>query len=193
MIILINLSTWLHIPNIVWSLNSMSWELAGNQLGDKIPFSFGKFKQLEYLDQTQLVFLDLSYNSFQGHLPFSLGKLEQLSHLLLSTNNFTCQILNEFSIPHPTHWVGTLCNNLDGHALFLLGNLEQLSLLDLSNNNYTGDILIVFRNLTRPDMLSLLFTNFTGKISVDFVNTTHFVGPLIKHVWWSDFILTWKP
>jgi hypothetical protein len=75
----------------------MSWELAGNQLGDKIPFSFGKFKQLEYLDQTQLVFLDLSYNSFQGHLPFSLGKLEQLSHLLLSTNNFTCQILNEFS------------------------------------------------------------------------------------------------
>jgi hypothetical protein len=49
------------------------------------------------LDQTQLVFLDLSYNSFQGHLPFSLGKLEQLSHLLLSTSNFTSQILNEFS------------------------------------------------------------------------------------------------
>jgi hypothetical protein len=112
LIILINLSTWLHIPNIVWSLNSMSWELAGNQLGDKIPFSFGKFKQLEYLDQTQLVFLDLSYNSFQGHLPFSLEKLEQLSHLLLSTNNFTCQILNEFSIPHSTHWVGSLKQQL---------------------------------------------------------------------------------
>jgi hypothetical protein len=50
--------------------------------------------------------------------------------------------------------------------------LTQLIELGLSNNNYTGDIPIVFRNLTRPDMLSFLFTNFTGKISVHFANLT---------------------
>ncbi|KAJ6886626.1 LOW QUALITY PROTEIN: receptor-like protein Cf-9 [Populus alba x Populus x berolinensis] len=121
--------------------------LRGNQLGGQIPFSFGKLKQLEYLD--------LGYNNFIGPIPD--GLLLQNNLLYGQISPFLCNSLQYIDFSHNRLYgqippsVFKTCEHL--RALMLSSNdkltgnispviceLKSLEILDLSNNGFSGFI-----------------------------------------------------
>ncbi|XP_073268362.1 receptor-like protein 49 [Populus alba] len=94
-----------------------------SQLVGQIPFSFGKLKQLEYLD--------LGYNNFIGPIPDVFINQTQLAWLDLSG-----KILNAFFNLAQLTSLDLTNNRFDGQIPDSFSNLTQLTLLDLSNNSH---------------------------------------------------------
>ncbi|KAM5554387.1 hypothetical protein ABKV19_022661 [Rosa sericea] len=93
-----------------------------------VPFSLGNLRDL--------IYLDLSYNKFNGQIPTStLGNLTQLTYLSLSNNYFHGSVPQSlFNLMNLQNlYLGY--NNLSGVVEFhMFLNLQKLTILDLSYN-----------------------------------------------------------
>nr|GMD13720.1 receptor-like protein EIX2 [Ipomoea batatas] len=145
----------------------------------------------------KLVFMDLSFNNFQGSIPICLGNLTSLTSLDLCDNSFTGSIpnflgnltslislnlrYNSFtdSIPNTIGNLTSLTylslsvNRFTGSIPICLGNLTSLTSLDLSDNSFTSSIPNFLKNLTSLTFLSLSYNSFTGSIP-------HTIGSLCR-------------
>ncbi|KAM5554383.1 receptor-like protein 6 [Rosa sericea] len=124
-----------------------------------VPLSLGNLRDL--------IYLDLSYNKFNGQIPTAtLGNLRDLIHLDLSDNEFNGQI--------PTATLGNLRdlihlalshNEFNGQIpTASLGNLTQLTYLSLSNNHFHGSVPQSLFTLMNLQKLFLDHNNFSGTV-----------------------------
>ncbi|XLT64550.1 hypothetical protein HN873_020989 [Arachis hypogaea] len=122
-----------HVPKLNCSTSLSFLDLSSCQFPEsKIPDSFSNL--------TQLTFLDLSENVFNGSIPSWLSNLQHLTYLDLSENAFT------------------------GSFPSFLSNLHHLVYLDLSQNTLSGQIPNVFDRLTNLQSLCLSYNNFQRKL-----------------------------
>ncbi|XP_015972960.3 receptor like protein 27-like [Arachis duranensis] len=122
-----------HVPKLNCSTSLSFLDLSSCQFpGSQIPDSFSNL--------TQLTFLDLSGNGFNGSIPSLLSNLQHLTHLDLSVNAFT------------------------GSFPSFLSNLHHLVYLGLSRNTLSGQIPNVFDRLTNLQSLRLSYNNFQRKL-----------------------------
>ncbi|KAJ6886613.1 LOW QUALITY PROTEIN: receptor-like protein Cf-9 [Populus alba x Populus x berolinensis] len=155
-----------------------SLKLFSNNFSGKIPYGF--------FNLTQLTYLDLSNNKFDGQISSSLGNLKKLDSLKLSSNNFSDKIsYGFFNLTQLTyldlsnnknlkklHSLKLSSNNFSDKIPYDFFNLTQLIYLDLSNNKFDGQISSSLRNLKKLVFLILSFNIFSGKIPDGFFNLT---------------------
>ncbi|KAK4559575.1 hypothetical protein RGQ29_008698 [Quercus rubra] len=87
-----------------------------------------------------LVFLDLSYNQFQGPIPVHLQNLTSLRHLDLSDNTFNSSIPNWFYTFCHLDFLSLRFNSLQGTISSSIGNLTFAISIDLSYNELNGKV-----------------------------------------------------
>lgn len=97
---------------------------------------------------TNLISLQLQYNSFTGKIPPELGLLTKLNYLFLLNNKLSGLIPTE------------------------IGNLENLIMLSLSTNQLSGSIPPTIWNLKNPELLQLFANNLNGTIPPEIGNMT---------------------
>ncbi|CAN8270814.1 unnamed protein product [Cochlearia groenlandica] len=144
---------------------------------------------------SQLSYMNISYNSFQGNLPFSLDNMTDIAYLDLSHNNFEGEIpkglfKNCYSMEH----LRLSHNKLSGEIFpekevvffslleMLMDNnqftgkigqglrLKSLSVLDISNNNLSGVIPSWIDELSSLSALMLSNNSLEGKIPSSLFN-----------------------
>ncbi|XP_019184853.1 PREDICTED: receptor-like protein 12 [Ipomoea nil] len=139
---------------------------------------------------SQLVFLDLSWNLFEGFIPAGIGRLTKLELLNLGVNYFTGIIPSQISqLQHLTslslnkniftegRFPEELFSNMTKLQTFSCGwnlfhgpfptsliKLSKLKLLDLSENYFYGSIPPTIENLTLLEEFSVLGTLLQGNI-----------------------------
>ncbi|RYR00667.1 hypothetical protein Ahy_B07g088800 [Arachis hypogaea] len=133
-----------HVPKLNCSTSLSFLDLSSCQsLGSQIPDSFSNL--------TQLTFLDLSDNGFNGSIPSLLSNLQHLTYLDLSFNAFTGSFPSFLSNLHHLVYLDLSLNTLSGKLPSSLFALTQLSSLDCSNNEIEGPLpdKVAFLNLTQ--------------------------------------------
>ncbi|KAL2322146.1 hypothetical protein Fmac_026525 [Flemingia macrophylla] len=137
--------------------NMQGLELAGNNLGGKLPHNIGDLP-------TSLLQLHLEDNLIYGSISPNIANLVNLTLL-----NFSSNLLNG-SIPPSLSQMGRLeriylsNNSLSGEIPSTLGNIQHLGLLDLSKNKLSGSIPDTFANLTQLRRLILYDNQLSGTI-----------------------------
>ncbi|XP_061347534.1 putative leucine-rich repeat receptor-like serine/threonine-protein kinase At2g24130 [Gastrolobium bilobum] len=132
-------------------------ELAGNNLGGKLPHIIGNLP-------TSLQQLHLEENLIYGSIPQHISNLVNLTFLKLSSN------LINGSIPPGLCQMGRLeriylsNNSLHGEIPSTLGDIQHLGLLDLSRNKLSGSIPDSFANLPQLRRLLLYDNQLSGTI-----------------------------
>ncbi|KAJ1439951.1 Serine/threonine-protein kinase, active site [Sesbania bispinosa] len=132
-------------------------ELAGNNLGGKLPHTIGDLP-------TSLLQLHLDDNLIYGSIPPNIGNLFNLTLL-----NFSSNLLNG-SIPPSLCQMSRLeriylsNNSLSGEIPSTLGGIKHLGLLDLSRNKLSGLIPDSFANLSQLRKLLLYDNQLSGTI-----------------------------
>ncbi|KAK7327775.1 hypothetical protein VNO77_21866 [Canavalia gladiata] len=137
--------------------NMQELELAGNNLGGKLPHNIGDLP-------TSLLQLHLEDNLIYGSIPPTIANLVNLTLL-----NFSSNLLNG-SIPPSLCQMKRLeriylsNNSLFGEIPSILGGIQHLGLLDLSRNKLSGSIPDTFANLTQLRRLLLYDNHLSGAI-----------------------------
>ncbi|KAL6614963.1 hypothetical protein ACP70R_037233 [Stipagrostis hirtigluma subsp. patula] len=127
-----------------------------NSLSGPLPSSMGMLHNLQYLSLstnnlggdirlignfTQLVYLYIENNFFNGSIPITLGNLESLVEFNLSRNNFTGRIPSELlNVPSLAHLVDFSYNLLEGPIPPEIGNLKSVSFFYADSNQLSGEI-----------------------------------------------------
>ncbi|KAH9667088.1 Receptor-like protein 15 [Citrus sinensis] len=130
----------LQLPNS--KRNLLHLVISNNSFISKLPENFG-------LILPELVYLDMSQNSFEGSIPPSMGYMERLLFLDLSSNNFSRDL--------PKH--------------FLTGCVS-LEFMNLSHNYFDGQIFPKYMNLAKLVFLFLNDNQFTGRLEVGLLNAS---------------------
>ncbi|XP_059642876.1 putative leucine-rich repeat receptor-like serine/threonine-protein kinase At2g24130 [Cornus florida] len=130
-------------------------ELAGMDLGGKLPSSIGQLAELEYLY--------LQENKIFGSIPSNLANLTNLV-LLNLTSNLLNGISAEISGLPFLEQLFLSHNKFTGTIPVALGQLPHLGLLDLSNNTFSGEIPEFLGNLTKINFLFLNNNLLSGVI-----------------------------
>ncbi|XP_016167630.1 receptor-like protein 12 [Arachis ipaensis] len=157
-----------HVPKLNCSTSLSFLDLSSCQsLGSQIPDSFSNLTQLTFLDLSDngfngsipsllsnlqhLTYLDLSFNAFTGSFPSFLSNLHHLVYLDLSLNTLSGQIPNVFDRLTNLQSLGLSNNNFQRKLPSSLFALTQLSSLDCSNNEIEGPLpdKVAFLNLTQ--------------------------------------------
>ncbi|KAL1347597.1 hypothetical protein AAHE18_07G017600 [Arachis hypogaea] len=146
-----------HVPKLNCSTSLSFLDISWCQFpGSQIPDSFSNL--------TQLTFLDLSQNGFNGSIPSLLSNFQHLTHLDLSHNAFTGSFPSLLSnLQHLTHLDLSL-NAFTGSFPSFLSNLHHLVYLDLSWNKFSGQIPNVFDRHTKLQTLFLHDNTLEGKL-----------------------------
>nr|KYP59535.1 putative LRR receptor-like serine/threonine-protein kinase At3g47570 family [Cajanus cajan] len=137
--------------------NMQALELAGNNLGGKLPHNIGDLP-------SSLLQLHLEDNLIHGSISPSIANLVNLTLL-----NFSSNLLNG-SIPPSLSQMGRLeriylsNNSLSGEIPSTLGDIQHMGLLDLSRNKLSGSIPDTFANLTQLRRLLLYDNQLSGNI-----------------------------
>ncbi|CAL9158986.1 unnamed protein product [Musa hybrid cultivar] len=158
-------------------------ELAGNNLGGKLPASLGNLSvNLSEIDLrgnhiqgmipseisklSMLNWLDLSNNLLSGTIPLEVVLLPNLERLWLSNNSLSGEIP---SPPHALNNIGLLDlskNKLSGPIPTALANLTQLRRLILNENLLSGSIPSSLGS-TKLELLDLSYNRFTGTVPAE--------------------------
>uniref|UniRef100_A0A2N9GSZ0 Leucine-rich repeat-containing N-terminal plant-type domain-containing protein n=1 Tax=Fagus sylvatica TaxID=28930 RepID=A0A2N9GSZ0_FAGSY len=124
-----------------------------------------------------LVFLDLSYNGFQGPIPV-LQNMTSLRHLDLSGNYFNHSIPNWLYSFSRLEFLSLRQNNLQGTISSAIANLTSAITIDFSLNEFSGKIHGCWTKWQNLRALNLGNNNFTGNIpasmgSLTFLKSLH--------------------
>lgn len=113
---------------------------------------------------TNLVYVDISYNTIVGNIPNGFGSSEQLEQVYLQHNMFTGLLPD--SLGNCSNMISMdLSNNAISSTIpTAYGKLYQLTFLNLSNNNLVGRIPLEFANLTSLTSLQLSSNNLSGSL-----------------------------
>lgn len=123
--------------NMVGEVPSWLWRLTMVALSNNSFNSFGESS--EGLDETQVQWLDLSSNSFQGPFPHWICKLRSLEILIMSDNRFNGSIppcLSSFMVSLTDLILRN--NSLSGPLPDIFVNATKLLSLDVSRNKLDG-------------------------------------------------------
>ncbi|XP_074282111.1 receptor-like protein EIX2 [Silene latifolia] len=154
-------------------------------------------------NQTQIVYLDLSYTNISGELPGWLWNLSSIQELHLSGNQLTGSLPQHVACDGlygcSFKWLDLHNNLLTGTIPKWLGNLEDVAVIDLSSNQLTGAIfdgnnassLFNIRNsLTVLDLSDNMLSGEIqfGKVQLDThlgilsLRRNHFNGPIPSQI-----------
>ncbi|ESR40676.1 Receptor-like protein 15 [Citrus sinensis] len=139
----------LQLPNS--KRNLLHLVISNNSFISKLPENFG-------LILPELVYLDMSQNSFEGSIPPSMGYMERLLFLDLSSNNFSRDL--------PKHFLtGYVSNNmLSGQLPRWIGKFSNLDVLLMSRNSFEGDVSVQLSNLEVARILDISENKLYGPL-----------------------------
>ena len=144
------------IPSLSMAKKLTQINISHNNLTGQINFTHWK-------DLTNVVNLDLRFNSLNGSIPVSLFSLPSLQNLQLSNNQFS-GLLNESS-NSSSSVLDTLdlsSNKLKGPIPMSVFELQGLKFLSLSSNNFDGSLqLNEIQQLTNLSNLDLSYNNLS--------------------------------
>lgn len=144
------------IPSSISNLRSLSEiDLSNCLFTGSLPSTFASLTELTYVDLSynfftgslsstlfrgfsNLVYLNLGFNSFSGGIPPSVFRLPSLLEVRLSNNRFT-GVLEEFPVVNLSNVVtiDLSSNQLEGHVPDSFFQLDSLEYLDLSKNLFS--------------------------------------------------------
>ncbi|XP_065867845.1 receptor-like protein EIX2 [Euphorbia lathyris] len=127
-------------PLPAWS-NIRRLYLWGNSFSGPIPSNIDEI-------MPKLRDLDISENHLTGGIPPSILKLRYLNTLVLSFNNFSGQLPQNWSQLQNLQVLDVSNNNLSGTIPSSIGFLHSLQLLSMSKNRFTGEIPTTLQNCT---------------------------------------------
>lgn len=128
----------------------------------------------------KLVYLNASFNDFEGNLSKSFAALKELSLLVLRNNRLSGNISEDlFSLPG-LRMLDLTANAFDGDLPLKLSNARQLMLLLLGSNAFTGSIPEEWGTLQNLQLLKLENNQIHGEIPGWIWSTTS--NPLITPV-----------
>ncbi|XP_074280845.1 putative leucine-rich repeat receptor-like serine/threonine-protein kinase At2g24130 [Silene latifolia] len=137
--------------------NLQELEIAGNNLGGKLPPIIGKLS-------TNLVQLHLDDNLLYGPIPPQISHLVNLTLLNLSSNLINGSIPLELCRIKTLERLYLANNSLSGVIPSSFGEIPHLGLLDLSDNKLSGSIPDSFANLPQLRRLLLNSNQLSGQI-----------------------------
>ncbi|KDP38712.1 hypothetical protein JCGZ_04065 [Jatropha curcas] len=144
------------LTSLVNSSNLTELELAGNNLGGRIPPIIGNL--------SALVQIHLDENLLFGAIPPQISNLVNLTLLNLSSNLLNGTIPREICRLGKLERVYLSNNSLFGEIPSALGNISHLGLLDLSKNELSGSIPDSFANLSQLRRLFLYENHLSGTL-----------------------------
>ncbi|OAY46833.1 putative leucine-rich repeat receptor-like serine/threonine-protein kinase At2g24130 [Manihot esculenta] len=145
------------LASLVNSSNFEELELAGNNLGGRIPPIVGDLP-------AKLVQVHLDENLLYGSIPPHISNLVNLTLLNLSSNLLNGSIPPELCRMGRLERVYLSNNSLSGEIPAALGGISHLGLLDLSRNKLSGPIPDSFANLSQLRRLMLYENQLSGTI-----------------------------
>jgi hypothetical protein len=113
---------------------------------------------------TNLLRLDIFYNSITGDVPKELENLSNLEWLIISCTNLAGSIPKEIGNLTKLQYLNLWGNKLTGEIPAELGYLTELEKLSLENNQLTGEIPQSLGNLNKLHHLDLTFNSLSGTI-----------------------------
>ncbi|KAJ4957756.1 hypothetical protein NE237_024867 [Protea cynaroides] len=140
----------------VWS-NVTDLYLSNNSFSGPIPSNISRMT-------SRLKGLDLSSNFLNGSIPPSIGKLQDLNWLVLSNNQLSGKLPQDWRSPELLYVLDLSNNNFSGKIPTSMGSLTSLGYLVLSNNSLYGEIPSSLRNCTSLRSLDLGNNRFSGNI-----------------------------
>lgn len=139
------------------SSNFQELELAGNNLGGKLPHIIGNLP-------TRLQKLHLQENLIHGSIPPHIANLVNLTFLKLSSNRINGSIPPKLCKIVSLERIYLSNNSLSGEIPSTLGDIQHLGLVDLSRNKLSGSIPDSFANLSQLRRLLLYENHLSGTI-----------------------------
>ncbi|XP_030458800.2 receptor kinase-like protein Xa21 [Syzygium oleosum] len=145
------------IPICIGNLSSLQkFLLSSNNMTSVIPISLWSLEEL--------IFLNLSLNSFSGGLPLEIGKMRTIESIDLSWNRLTGAIPSSVQELESLASLNLSMNSFQGSIPQSIGNLKGLDFLDLSYNELSGAIPESMEGLTYMQNLNLSFNKLSGEI-----------------------------
>ncbi|KAK6144093.1 hypothetical protein DH2020_020913 [Rehmannia glutinosa] len=155
------------------NLNNNITSLAILDLSGNFFQSFGVFQL------SNLIFLDLNFNFFEGPIPSITNISCKLQHIDLSNNLFNSTIPEWLYFCKGLEFVSLGLNHLQGTISKSIANMTSLKTLDLSRNELSGKIPREITNLCKMQSLDLHQNNLAGEISDSLGNMSDcFLGAL---------------
>jgi len=114
-------------------LKLTTFALGNNRIEGRLPRTL-----LLRFNPTELRFLELNDNSFNGKIPTEIGNFSNLLELKLQYNKFTGIVPSEFGQLSQLQRLHLGRNALSGPLPSELGNLSQLRIAEFHNNRLTG-------------------------------------------------------
>ncbi|XP_058082072.1 MDIS1-interacting receptor like kinase 2-like [Magnolia sinica] len=124
----------------------------------------GKLDNLSFPSFSNLLHLNLSFNTLTGTIPAHIGTLHKLTSFDLSANKISGPIPLEIGNLVNLNKLALSTNHLDGSIPSTLGNLTKLSILYLYKNQISGSIPSQIGNLQALVDFSLYSNNLSGPI-----------------------------
>ncbi|KAK6144070.1 hypothetical protein DH2020_020890 [Rehmannia glutinosa] len=159
------------------NLNNNITSLAILDLSGNFFQSFGVLRWIFQL--SNLIFLDLNFNFFEGPIPSITNTSCKLQHIDLSNNLFNSTIPEWLYFCKGLEFVSLGLNHLQGTISKSIANMTSLKTLDLSRNELSGKIPREITNLCKMQSLDLHQNNLAGEISDSLGNMSDcFLGAL---------------
>ncbi|KAL8043567.1 hypothetical protein ABFS82_09G130400 [Erythranthe guttata] len=118
----------------------------------------------DFVEKSNLLFVDLSNNSLSGSIPSSLRNLAKVTSIDLSLNNLTGNIPTEIGNLLDLEHLNLSHNSLEGVLPLELSSCRKLSRFDASYNVLNGTIPSNLRNLVELSSLDLSKNRIGGSI-----------------------------
>ncbi|KAF8035471.1 hypothetical protein BT93_C1486 [Corymbia citriodora subsp. variegata] len=145
------------IPNCIENLSSLQkLFISSNNMTSAIPNCLWSLQDL--------IFLNLSLNSFNGGLPLEIGKMRALENIDLSWNKLTGAITSSILELESLTSLNLSRNSFQGSIPQSIGNLKGLDFLDLSYNDLSGVIPKSMEGITYLQNLNLSFNKLSREI-----------------------------
>ncbi|KAF8029045.1 hypothetical protein BT93_E1652 [Corymbia citriodora subsp. variegata] len=127
----------------------------------------GTLDSLDFSRLTNVVSLELGYNSLYGSIPSSMGNLSKLNSLHLCGNELSGDILPSIGMLESLQSLYLCANSLNGHIPQEIGRLISLKELNLKENNLAGPIPTSLGNLGNLTYLDISTNTLSGVIPLD--------------------------